>query len=71
MEKSVIFTFTFQTYGNHATELSTFGHIISEQHWKGTFSFTEIINNFSLKLGTVYQIMKFVPHFSLKLYLQF
>ena len=31
---------SFQTNGNHITELSTFGQVISERHWKGTFDFT-------------------------------
>ena len=53
MEESVVVTFPFQIYGNHATELSTFGHVISERHWKSTFDFTEIINNFGLKRGIV------------------
>ena len=39
-----------QTYGNQATALSMTGHVISELHWKRTFHFTEIINNFGLKL---------------------
>ena len=32
VEKSVIFTFAFQTYGTHIAKLSTFSHIIWEQH---------------------------------------
>ena len=28
VEESIVFAFPFQTYGNHATELSTFGHVI-------------------------------------------
>ena len=61
----VLFTFHFQTYGNHAMELSTFDNVISEKHWKGTFDFTEIINNFELKRGTLYQIVKIIFHISL------
>ena len=44
-EKSFIFIFPYETSGNHATEPSTFGHIISERHWKSTLDFTEIANN--------------------------
>ena len=51
-------------------ELSTFGNVISELHWKGTFDFTEIINNFGLQQGTTWQIVRFILHFSLKLYIQ-
>ena len=50
--------------GNH-------GHIISEQHWKSTFNFTEIVNKYGLKGGTVYQIVRFISQFYLKLYIQF
>ena len=63
-----LFTFPYQTNGNHATELSTVGHVISERHWKSTFDFTEIVNN-ALKRGTECQIVKFISHFSLKLYI--
>ena len=45
------------------TELSTFGHVISEQHWKGTFDFTEIISNFGLNRGTECQIVRFITQF--------
>ena len=61
----------FQTNGNHATELSTAGHVISKWHWKSTFDFSEIANNYGLKRGTVCQIVKFIFHFSLKLYIQY
>ena len=47
-------------------EPSTVGHVISEQHWKSTFGFTGIANNYRLKQGTVHQITKFIPEFSLK-----
>ena len=64
--------FLFQTYGNHATELLTFGHKISKRHSrKGTFDFTEIINNVGLMQGTVCQIVRFISHFSLRLYYDF
>ena len=66
-----LFIFPYQTNGNHATELSTVGHVISERHWKSTFDFTEIVNNYGLKRGTVLQIIKFISHFSLKLYKQY
>ena len=62
-----LFIFPYQANGNHATELSTVGHEISERHWKSTFDFTEIVNNCELKRGTVLQIVKFISHFSLKL----
>ena len=69
-EESVVFTFPYQTNGNHATELSTVGHVISEPHWKSTFDFTEIVNNYGLKRGTVCQIVRFIFQFSLNLYIK-
>ena len=48
--------------GNH-------GHIISEKHWKSTFNFTEIVNKYGLKGGTVCQIVRFISQFYLKLYM--
>ena len=54
MEESVEFTFPDQKNGNHATEPSTVSDKISEQHWKSTSDFTEIVNNYRLKQGTVY-----------------
>ena len=71
MEESVVFIFPNQPNGNHATELSTVSHVISEQHWKSTFDFTELVNNYRLKQGTVCQIVRFVSNFSQKLYTQF
>ena len=44
---------------------------ISERHWKSTFDFSEIVNNYGLKRGTVWQILRFISQFSLKLYIQF
>ena len=70
MEESVVFTFPYQTNGNHATEPKTVGHIISGRHWKSTFDFGEIVNNYGLKRGTVWQIVRFICQFSLKLYIQ-
>ena len=46
-------------------------HVISEWHWKSTFDFTEIVNKYGLKQGTVCQIVRFISHFSLKLYIQY
>ena len=63
----VLFTFLYETNGNHATELSIVGHVISEWHWKSSFGFTEIVNNYGLKRGAVYQIVRVSFHFSLKL----
>ena len=57
--------------GNHATEPSTVGHVMSEQHRKSTFDFTEIVNNYGLKRGTICQIVRFISEFFLKLYMQF
>ena len=34
VEDSVVFTFPYQTNGNHVTELSTVDHVISRCHWK-------------------------------------
>ena len=65
MEKSIV------TNENHATEPSKVGHVISERHRKSTFDFTEIVNNYGLKQGTVCQIVRFISQFSLELYLQF
>ena len=70
-EESVTVTFSYQANGNHATELSTVGHVILERHWKSTFDFTEILNNYWWKRGTVCQILRFISQFSLKLYIQF
>ena len=44
MEESIL---PHQTSGNHARDPSTVGHIISEQHWKSAFDFTEIVNSMS------------------------
>ena len=49
VEKSVVFTSLYQTNGNHATELSTVCHVISERHWKSTFNFTDTISNYGLQ----------------------
>ena len=54
MEESVVFTIPFQTYRNHASELSTFGHVISEWYLKGTFNFTDIMNNFGMSNCKIY-----------------
>ena len=45
---------------NHAMEPQTVGHVISERHWKSTFDFSEIVNNYRLKRGTVWQILSFI-----------
>ena len=45
---------------NHATEPYTVGHVISERHWKSDFDFIEIVNNYGLKRGTVWQILGFI-----------
>ena len=66
-----LFTFPYWTNGNHATELSAVSHVISERHWKITLDFTEIVNKYGLKRGTVCQIVKFISHYSLKLYIQY
>ena len=68
---SLIYLPFFIKNGNHATELSTAGHVISEQHCKSTFDFTEIVNKYGLKRGTICQIVKFISHFSLKLYIKY
>ena len=47
--ESVVFNFPYQKNGNHAMEVSTGSHIISEQHWKSAFDFTETVNNYGLK----------------------
>ena len=52
-------------------EAETDAHVISEWHWKSTFDFSEIVNNYRLKRGTVWQILRFISQFSLKLYIQF
>ena len=54
-----LFTFPYQTNENHATELSTVGDVISKRHRKSTFDFTEIVNNYRLKRGTLCQIARF------------
>ena len=64
MEESVLFNFPFQTYGNHASDLLIFGHVISERHWQDTFDFTEIINTFGLKRRSVLNCEICFPLFS-------
>ena len=49
----------------------TIGHVILKRHWKSTFDFTEIVNNYGLKQETVCQIVRFISHVSLKLYIQY
>ena len=72
MEEAVlIISFPDQANRNHVKKLSTVGHIILERHWKSTLDFTEIVNNYGLKRGTVCQIVRFIYHSSLKLYIQF
>ena len=63
MNESVLFTFSYQTNGNHAIQLSRVGHVISERYWKRTFDFTEIVNNFGLKRETVCQIVRTILTF--------
>ena len=60
MEESVVFTFPHQNKWKPCH-----GAINS------TFDFTEIVDNYGLKQGTVWQIMRFVSQFSLKLNIQF
>ena len=62
VEASVLSKFHYQADGNHATELSTTGHVISEQDWKNVFDFPIVVNNYGIK---------YISHFSLKLYIQF
>ena len=57
--------------GNHATKPSTVGHVISERHRESTFYFTEIVNIYSLRLGTLCQIVRSISQFSLELYIGF
>ena len=40
---------------------------MSERPWKSTFDFSEIVNNYELKQGTVWQIVRFISQFPLKL----
>ena len=44
-EQTTVFTFVYRSNGNHSTDLSTVGQVISERHWK----FSEIVNNYGLK----------------------
>ena len=60
-----------QASGNHATELSTIGRVNSKWRWKGSFDFTQIINNYALKRRILCRSLKFVSHFSQKLHIQF
>ena len=71
MEESDVFTFPYKANGNHGTEPSTVGHVISERHLKITFDFTETVNSYRSKQGAVCQIVRFISHFSLKPYIQF
>ena len=63
--------FLVKTNGNHATEPETVGNVISERHWKSAFDFTEIVDNYGLKRGTVWKIVRFISQFSLKLCIKF
>ena len=65
-----LFIFPYQRYRNHAMNSSTVGHVIPERQWKSTFNFTEIVHNYGLKRGTICQIVRFISHFSLKLYME-
>ena len=56
---------------NHASEPSTVGYVVSEQHWKSTLDFTEIVSYYGFKLGPVCQIVGFISQFSLELYILF
>ena len=49
--------------GNHATELSTVVHVISERHWKSTFDFTEIVNHCGLKREQYVKLPDLFPTF--------
>ena len=46
-------------------------HVISEPHWKSTLYFSEILNNYGLKRGAVWEILRFISQFSLNLYIKF
>ena len=48
------------------------------EKWKNTFDFTEVVNNYGLKRGTVYQIERFISkvfsetiHIILKIFSQY
>ena len=58
--RGILSTFSCSDYG-----------VISVRHWKGTFDFIEIVNNYRFKGGTTCQIVRFISQFSLKLYIQF
>ena len=59
MEELVVFTFPYQANGNHVKMLSAVDNIIITTPEK-SFNFSEIINNYRLKLGTVCQIVTFI-----------
>ena len=63
MEESVVFTFPYQTNGNHAAELSIVDHIISERHWKCSYDFTETVNNFRLSEKQSLKFLDLFPTF--------
>ena len=42
-----------------------------KKYWKSTFDFPKIVNNYGLNRGKVSQIVQFISHFSLKLYIQY
>ena len=56
MKESGVFTFPYQTNGNHATEPSAVGRVTSERHWKNTFDFNEIVSIYGLNPGAVCQL---------------
>ena len=70
MEASVIFNFPYQTNGNHATEPSTVSHIKLRTALERYFQFHRIVNNYRLRQGTVYDLVKLFSQFFLKLYTQ-
>ena len=42
-----------------------------KRHWKSTCDLTEIVNNYGLRRGKVCQIVRFISHFSVKLYIRY
>ena len=71
MLEQFVSTTPSEVSGNHATELSTIGHVNSEWRWRGTFDFIQLVNNYVLKRRIFCHRFEFVSHFSQELNIQF
>ena len=70
MNQFYLFSFPDKTNRNHTKELTKVDRINSDEHYKSAFKLTEIINNYGLKGQKVCQILRFISHFFLKIYIE-